>query len=572
MECNLAVSSNLIKGFQSVFKTLGDAIIILDEFQNVVFCNSTANFILGNCNDRLFIRQIVKEFRFYNCDRDREFKINSFPLKDFIKNQGIRELDLYLYHKKSGEGIWIHIFITPLKDKKKLFKGNTIIGRDISQTELPETDLSNNIFIDRLTGCHNRKFLLQKIESCLKKNRQDRVGLFAIILLDLDRFKIVNDSLGHEIGDKLLIALSRRLESCLRQGDLVVRLDGDEFAIFLDNIKNLNCATQITDRIYKELILPFNLNENEIFVDVSIGIAISNLNYQQSHEILRDADLAMRHAKKLGKSCYQVFNTEMQARAMEILKIENDLRRAIERDEFVLHYQPIILLENRTIIGFEALLRWQHPERGLIYPSEFISIAEETGLINTIGFWVLKEACYQMKLWQSQFFNSSLTTISVNVSGKQFLKADFINRVQNILKETKLNPYCLKLEITESILVENNRSILSTIEQLKNLGVQLSMDDFGTGYSSLSYLHHFPINTLKIDRSFVQRMNDNSQNLGIIRAIVALAFNLKMDVVAEGIETASQLAQLKRENCQRTAFNTYRKTPTRIRRIKARKE
>jgi diguanylate cyclase (GGDEF)-like protein len=549
MECNLTLSSDSIKELQSVFKTLGDAIIILDELHKVVFCNSTVSFVLGNCNDRYFFRYIFQEFKFYNCARTQEFKITHSLIKNFIKEKDYRELKLYLHHKKSGDGIWLNIIVTSLNDRRNLFKGSTIICRDISQTEQPEAERANNLLIDRLTGCHNRKFLLQKIESNLKKIQTKQEKLFAVILLDLDRFKLINDSLGHEIGDRLLIALSRRLEACLRQGDLVVRLDGDEFAIFLDNIKNINCATQITDRIYKELILPFNLNEHEIFVDVSIGIAMSNLNYQRSHEILRDADLAMRHAKKLGKSCYQVFNTEMQARAMEVLKLENDLRRASEREEFVLHYQPIVLLENRTIIGFEALLRWQHPERGLIYPSEFISIAEETGLINSIGAWVLKEACHQMKIWQSQFSNSPLTTISVNVSGKQFLKADFIHRVKNILQETNLDSHCLKLEITETILVENNRFILNTIEQLKKLGIQLSMDDFGTGYSSLSYLHNFPINTLKIDRSFVQRMNDSSQNLGIIRAIVALAFNLKMEVVAEGIETASQLAGLKVLKC-----------------------
>jgi diguanylate cyclase (GGDEF)-like protein len=549
MECNLALSSDSIKGLQSVFKTLGDAIIILDEFQKVVFCNSTVSFILGNCNNCYFIRRIFQEFKFYNSDRNRELKLTHSLIKNFLKEKGDRELKLYLHHKKSNDGIWLNIIVTSLQERRNIFKGSTIICRDISQSEQPETARSNNLLIDRLTGCHNRKFLLQKIEGHLKKIQGKREILFAVILLDLDRFKNINDSLGHEIGDKLLISLSRRLEACLRHGDLVVRLDGDEFAIFLDNIKNINCATHITDRIYKELILPFNLNEHEIFVDVSIGIAMSNSDYQQSHEILRDADLAMRHAKKLGKSCYQVFNTEMQARAMEALKLENDLRRAIEREEFTLHYQPIFLLENRTIIGFEALLRWQHPERGLIYPSDFISIAEETGLINFIGTWVLKEACHQMKIWQSQFSNSSLTIISVNVSGKQFLKADFIEHVKNILEKTNLDAHCLKLEITETILVENNRSVLSTIEQLKELGIQLSMDDFGTGYSSLSYLHNFPINTLKIDRSFVQRMSDNSQNLGIIRAIVALAFNLKMEVVAEGIETASQLAQLKVLKC-----------------------
>lgn len=526
MKHQIISEADLLKKVKSVFKTMGNGIIIFDEAWNCLFYNSTADFFLTNFKNSFFSKKFLQDFCSYSTEEE-----------------------LFLCHKDSSDGIWIEITGSPLKNSYDRSKGTIIICRDISQTKQVEEHLSHGVFYDELTGRPNRKFLLKDLSDKLALNKQKKDYLFAVILLDLDRFKVINDSLGHERGDELLIALSRRLETCVRHGDLVVRLDGDEFAILLNNIKNINCATQIADRIYKELILPFNLDGHEIFVDVSIGIAMSNQNHQRAEEILRDADLAMHHAKKLGKSCYQVFNTDMHVRAMEVLKLENDLRRAIERQEFILHYQPIVLLENRKIIGFEALVRWQHPERGLISPLEFISIAEETGLINSLGFWVLREACRQMRAWQLQFPDASLEMISVNVSGKQLLKIDFIQQVKQILQETNLEPHCLKLEITESVLVENNQLILSIIEQLKSLNIQFSMDDFGTGYSSLSYLHNFPIKTLKIDRSFVQRMNESGQNLGIVRAIVTLALNLRMDVVAEGIETANQLAQLKVLKC-----------------------
>jgi EAL domain-containing protein (putative c-di-GMP-specific phosphodiesterase class I) len=330
---------------------------------------------------------------------------------------------------------------------------------------------------------------------------------------------------------------------------MLARLGGDEFALLLTSIKNIHSATKIAANILDVLSHPFKLTRNEVFINASIGIALGDGSYEKPEHLLRDADTAMYRAKELGRGRYHVFDPKMHAEALQLLEIETDLRRAIERREFVLHYQPIVCLKTGKIAGFEALVRWHHPQRGLISPGLFIPVAEETGLINPIGTLVLRQACQQLRLWQQQGIADNALTVSVNLSVRQFAREDLIEQIDAVLKETQLAPQHLKLEITESAIMDNSNSAAIVLEQLQKRHIQLSIDDFGTGYSSLSYLHRFPVETLKIDRSFVRRLDENP-DMGLIPAILSIAETLGMNAIAEGIETPRQLAQLQHFNCQ----------------------
>ena len=422
-----------------------------------------------------------------------------------------------------------------------------------------QTDITQGKIRDVLTSLPNRLLFMDRLEQAVKNARRSKDYLFAVFFLDLDRFKVVNDSLGHVMGDQLLVATARRLESCLRSTDAiarlgesptVARLGGDEFTILLDGIKHVSDATIIADRLQRELTLPFNLNGREVFTTVSIGIAVSATGYDRPEELLRDADTAMYRAKALGKARYELFDPAMRDIAVASLQLETDLRRAIERQEFENFYQPIVSLETGRIVGFEALVRWRHPERGLVLPADFILAAEESGMIVSIGYWVLREACRQMKAWQARFPVANSWMISVNLSTKQFKQPNLVEQIEHILEETKLQSSSLKLEITESLIMDSVDPATAMLSQLKTLGIQLSIDDFGTGYSSLSYLHQFPMDTLKVDRSFVSRMATNGQSTDIAHTIVILAHQLSLDVVAEGVETAEQLAQLRSLGCE----------------------
>ncbi len=405
-------------------------------------------------------------------------------------------------------------------------------------------------FHDALTGLPNRNFFTEHLRVAFERAKGQGDYLFAVLFLDIDRFKNVNDSLGHSYGDELLLAVARRLEGCLRQTDTVARVGGDEFALLIDDVVNPASVIAVAEKIQQVLSAPFHFGRNEVFVTASSGIAMSHTGYEQPEDILRDADIAMYHAKSKGKARHEVFDKAMYTRAVSLLRLENDLRRAIERREFCVYYQPIVKLETGSVIGLEALVRWQHPERGLVAPMEFIPVAEETGLIMPIGLWVLEEACFQMHGWQQHSSPNRLLSISVNLSGRQLAQPDLIEEIQAILQRTGLDPRSLKLEITESVVMENAEATTSKLRQLRALGVQLSIDDFGTGYSSLSYLHRFPVTTLKIDRSFVSRMHLGNENLEIARTITTLAHNLGMDVVAEGVETEAQAEQLKKLGCE----------------------
>lgn len=422
---------------------------------------------------------------------------------------------------------------------------------DITDRKNAEEQLLHDAFHDALTDLPNRALFIDRLEHALQKRQHDYI--FAVLFLDLDRFKIVNDGLGHAAGDQLLVAIAERLSRCLRPGDTVARLGGDEFTILLESMKDISDATRTAERIQEELTRPFLLGEagkeQEVFSSASIGIALSVTGYNRAEEVVRDADTAMYRAKSLGKSRYEVFDKAMHARALTQLQLETDLRRGIERQEFLLHYQPIIGLQDRKIAGFEALIRWKHPERGFVPPADFIPIAEETGQILPIGTWVLREACRQTFAWQKQFPEQTLI-VSVNLSAKQFGQPDLIEQIRAILNETGLAGNRLKLEITESVVMENAERAIAMLRQLRELGLQISIDDFGTGYSSFSYLRRFPLDTLKIDRCFITRMNAEVEDREIVRSIVSLAHNLGMKVVAEGAENPEQVYQLLGLGCE----------------------
>jgi len=420
---------------------------------------------------------------------------------------------------------------------------------DITDRKRSEEQAIHDALHDSLTSLANRTLFLERVRQALARQRRTSSAQFAVIYLDLDRFKVVNESLGHVHGDDLIIAAARRLEQNLKFGDTVARLGGDEFAVMLEDVRDKEEATGLSDMLQKALSTPFLLGGKEVFTTASMGIAHSAENYVRPEDILRDAELAMYRAKELGKARSVAFDSAMRGTTVTPLDVETDLRRALERHEIVLNYQPIISLSDGKIRGFEALARWRHAERGEIPPSEFIPLAEETGMIVELGQWVLRNACAQMVEWNEAFPAIGPLEISVNLSGRQFTQTDLVRMVTNSLEGTGLQANCLKLEITESALMENAQRSAQMLRHLKELDIKVCVDDFGTGYSSLSYLHTFPIDTLKIDKSFVQDMGRNRHNLEIVRTIALLAQNLRLDVIAEGVETPEQLAQLRAIGC-----------------------
>lgn len=431
---------------------------------------------------------------------------------------------------------------------------------DVTEKKRIAEMLVHDALHDGLTGLPNRNLFIDRLQNCLARTKRHDDYIFAVLFLDLDRFKVINDGLGHLMGDRLLAKVAELLTSCVRPEDTVARLGGDEFTILLDGIDDVSAAIRVAQRIQASLTVPFTLNGQEVYTTASIGIALSESGYDHAEDLVRDADNAMYRAKALGKARHQVFDSSMHKQAVDLLQLESDLRRAVERQEFVVHYQAIRELTSGAIQGYEALVRWQHPQHGLIYPGDFISAAEETGLIVPLGWQVLREACRQTAEWQKQSPKAKDLLISVNLSSNQFSQPDLCAHVRRILDDCGLAPQFLKLEITETVVIENPESAGEMLRQLRALGVRVCLDDFGTGYSSLSYLLRFPIDTLKIDRSFVNGIGSGAENASIVKTIVALAHNMGMDVTAEGVETQAQLDHLKSLNCE-TAQGYYFSKP-----------
>jgi diguanylate cyclase (GGDEF)-like protein len=444
--------------------------------------------------------------------------------------------------------------LTIIKSQQTIYQLNSQLEARVKertqQLEVANSQLLEMAFQDALTKLPNRVLLMQRIWAAIAQQKSNSAARFAVFYLDCDRFKIVNDSLGHLAGDELLIAVSQRLKSILSQEDFLARLGGDEFVILLTEFTNLQAIMQLAERISSHFTVPFLLREREVFISFSIGIVADCSTYSDPELLLRDADIAMYAAKSLGKDQYQIFAPAIHQTANQRLQLETDLRKAIQQEEFVLYYQPIIELATGNVVGAEALIRWDHPTQGLKTPIQFISVAEETGFILKIGYWTLKEACRQLNFWQQKQIVDSTFAISVNLSAYQFAQPQLVQQIDEILAETQLSPKCLKLEITETAIMGNVAAAAMVIENLRERDIQLSIDDFGTGYSSLSYLHSFPVDNLKIDRSFIQRLHEKPSSLGLVTAITQIAKTMGMNIIAEGIETSEQLAQLKLLDCQ----------------------
>jgi diguanylate cyclase (GGDEF)-like protein/PAS domain S-box-containing protein len=529
---------------EMVLNSAGEGIFGLDLQGKTTFINPAAARMTGWDIEEL-LGQRLHDFLHHSKPDGTPYPSEECPIYAAFKTGATYSRDDEVFWRKDGTPFPVEYVSTPIIEGDKV-SGSVVTFKDITERKALEKQLQHQAFHDPLTDLPNRALFLDRLEHAL--TRADRLETkVAVLFTDLDNFKVVNDSLGHKAGDQLLIAVAARLKACLRPDDTVARLGGDEFTILLEGVAGVSNAAEVAERIAEQLQPPFVLGSQEVFVTTSIGIAVSSSAQEQPTNLLRHADLAMYRAKSKGKARYEVFEPNMSIDALERLELETELRRALGREEFRVYYQPEILLESGEIVGMEALVRWEHPERGLLLPQEFLSIAEESNLILSIGQWVLREACKQLRTWQEQYPSTAPLVVGVNLSTREFFQPSLI---AEILRETGVDPRTLQLEITEGAVAYNHaENANNTLRDLKALGVQLAIDDFGMGYSSLSYLKRFPVNVLKIDRSFIGELGKDHKDTKIVAAIIHLARALDLKVIAEGVETAEQVEQLRKMGC-----------------------
>jgi diguanylate cyclase (GGDEF)-like protein/PAS domain S-box-containing protein len=525
--------------YKSLFEHNLDAVFSLDFAGRVVSTNPACEQMLGYSGAELSQRRALS----FVVPNDRRRVLQQAVLA----MRGVPQtFDIGVRHK-DGHCIELNVVIMPIIVARSIV-GIYSIAKDITFRKRMEEQLAHQASHDPLTNLPNRTFFMERLARALAHAHRHQT-LIAVLFVDLDRFKVINDSLGHVIGDQLLRAVAERLQACVRYGDTVARLGGDEFTILLENIRDESDAIRSAERITSILHAPFVLGGRELFIAASIGIAFNTADSAQPEDLVRDADVALYQAKNNGRSQSQIFDPTMNAQVLARLEVEHDLRHAIARQEIRVYYQPQIHLETGCIVGLEALVRWQHPQRGLVSPNEFIPLGEETGLILPIGQNVLEQACCQARVWQQAWCATTPLTISVNLSARQLQQANLVDVIAHILRTTGLDPCQLHLEITESVVMHDAPSTVTLLQALKDLGVQLAIDDFGTGYSSLSYLKRFPVDYVKIDRSFVERLGEDADDTMIVEAMIKLAHALRLEVLAEGVETAAQLTHLKALGC-----------------------
>ncbi|MGB5770914.1 MAG: EAL domain-containing protein [Crocosphaera sp.] len=526
--------------FRALIENATDIIFILAPDGYLTYVSPSVKRILGYDPSSLMGK------RFFEFIHQEEQKTILEEIEQ-MKEQPNLSQPLQEFRVRTKENTWVMLeaIAKNLQDDPAV-AGFVINCHDITDRHQTAEKLRYDAHHDNLTGLANRPALLQALKQAIHQKKRRKKDHFALLFLDLDGFKKINDGLGHLMGDQLLKEMANRLQKCHRDGDILARLGGDEFVFLLRDIQEPGEAIIVAQRIHNALKAPFILNRQEVFTSASIGITLSADHYDHPEQMLRDADTAMYCAKARGQACHEIFTPIMHQCALKQLHLDSDLRLAIQRQELVVYYQPILCLHTQKIVGAEALVRWQPPGKPLIPPHDFIPLAEETGLIIDIDLWVLKCACQQLYQWQQEFKDSAPKFITVNLSVKQFSDSNFIEKIANIVRETGLPGQCLKVEITERVFLENSLTVLEILSQLQQLNIQICLDDFGTGYSSLSYLHRFPLNSLKIEGTFVSNLGKTAKNDAIVRIIATLASELELDLIAEGIEENFQIESLKK--------------------------
>jgi len=546
--------------FEVITENAADMIAVIDCAGNRLYNSPAYKKVLGYSSEELKLSSAVEQV--HPDDRQRVLEA-----ADKARLTGRGELLEYRMRHKDGTWRVLESVATAIQNEEGQTERLVIVNRDITERKRAEEALAHNALHDALTDLPNRALFLDRVRHVLVLSHRHISYKFAVLFIDLDQFKVFNDSLGHAAGDTLLVQIGRRLSASVRGVDTIsrsvlaqdaspvateaslARVGGDEFTVLLEGIKDCGDAIRVAERIQERLRIPFVVEGQEVVTTASIGIAFCGTSYTNSEDLVRDAEIAMYRAKREGKARSQVFDTAMHTIAVKRLRLETDLRRALERREFRVHYQPIVSLQSGKIVGFEALSRWQRPE-GLLSPAHFIQIAEETGIILPMNRLLLREACLQLRAWHSEFPCDPPLTISVNVTPKEFAQPDLADQMKTILVETGVHPSSINVEITETIAMADPQRSSLVLAELKALGVHISIDDFGTGYSSLSRLQGFPVDTLKIDRAFISKIDTDSETSEIVRIIVMLAHNLGLKVVAEGAETAEQVRVLRQLKCE----------------------
>ncbi len=524
--------------YRTIFENSGAATIIIEKDMTISLANSVFVNICGFSRGEVESKKSIFDF------------LDAKAHRKILDDEGFLSLDKNLECKlidRERAQKDMLITITPISGTDKCVASLT----DISELKEAERQITHQAFHDTLTNLPNRTLFMEHLDMAIKRGKRRQDYHFAVLYLDIDRFKLVNDSLGHSVGDNLLTAFADRIQDSLRDIDTLARLGGDEFVILLEDIEEGNYASMVAERLQRELKRPFVVNGEEVYAPSSFGVVDRTQDYDLPEDIIRDADSAMYHAKEKGRAQYKIFDKKLHEKALHLLQRETDLRKAIQKKEFETHYQPIVSLKTRSVVGFEALIRWNHPQLGLIYPGSFISIAEDTGLIIPITRLMVEEACHDLKIWQERAKHLQKLTMNVNISSRHFLQPSLLNDLKDVLNRIDLAPDHLKLEITETALMEDVEDTVRLVQRMRDYGLQIVIDDFGTGYSSLSYLQRLPIDTLKVDRSFVSRIQSTPDgNRNIVEAIISLAHRLDMIVVAEGVETLEQYTILLDMNCQ----------------------